>query len=137
MYYSWLLHNKLKDTTIDEKERKELQMQKTHHETKASTFFADLKEKTKLSGEDESVKVLTFDYQQNLPLPKVSSGSMTSVCLRVKSTKPIFSYMIRLQPENHQMRLYVFYSTIITIFFQKQLKCYICFLTMPLPKPKT
>ena len=49
-------------------------MQKTHHETKASTFFADLKEKTKLSGEDESVKVLTFDYQQNLPLPKVPSG---------------------------------------------------------------
>ena len=71
-----LLHNKLKDTTIDEKERKELQMQKTHHETKASTFFADLKEKTKLSREDESVKVLTFDYQQNLPLSNVPSGEV-------------------------------------------------------------
>lgn len=68
------LYNKLKDTNIDEKEKEELQTQKTHHETKAATFFSDLKIKTRLCRENEEVEVLTFDYQQNLPLPKVPAG---------------------------------------------------------------
>lgn len=69
-----ILHNKIKDPTLDANEKKELQKEKTLHEMKSSHFFKELKEKTKLSKENAEVEVLTFDYQQNLPLPKIPAG---------------------------------------------------------------
>ena len=121
-------------------------MQKTHHETKASTFFADLKEKTKLSGEDESVKVLTFDYQQNLPLPKVPSGEAFykrqlwtyNFCIYSgKTNKAHFFIYDKTTARKSPNEVISFLFYYINNILPKQLKCYISFPTMPLPKPKT
>lgn len=69
-----IIHNKLKDPTIDVDEKTELQTEKTLHEIKAGNFFKELKEKTRLCKDNDEVEVLTFDYEQNLPLPKIPSG---------------------------------------------------------------
>lgn len=69
-----ILHTKLKDVTLHENERKELELDKQSHVVKADLFFKELKEKTALCKNNDEVEVLTFDYQQNLPLPKVPVG---------------------------------------------------------------
>lgn len=51
-----------------------INLQKTLHLKKASVFYDDLREKSKLAKENPKVDVLCFDYQQNVPLPKVPSG---------------------------------------------------------------
>ncbi|CAH1099870.1 unnamed protein product [Psylliodes chrysocephalus] len=51
-----------------------LETEKRIHLQKAEVFYAKLREYTNLAREDESVDVLRFDYQQNLPLPHIPSG---------------------------------------------------------------
>lgn len=69
-----VLHTKLKDMSLDESERKELELERQNHVVKADLFFKELKEKTALCKHNDEVEVLTFDFQQNLPLPKVPVG---------------------------------------------------------------
>ena len=60
----------MKDKTIDENEKKELQKQNTVHEVKAALFYTKLKDKTKLCKENEDLEVLTFDFKQNVYFAK-------------------------------------------------------------------
>ncbi|KAJ8870118.1 hypothetical protein PR048_029130 [Dryococelus australis] len=81
---------------------------------KAETFYRDLKEKTELSKEDEEVEVLTFYFQQSLPLPKVPSGDasigvsfgpITVVYILVKLAALTSICMMKQLLENQQMRI--------------------------------
>lgn len=71
------------------------------HIIKAETFYTDIKDKTALAKNDPSVEVLTFDYQQNLPLPVSSSGEVFykiqlwvyNFCVHVGSTGESFFYV--------------------------------------------
>ncbi|CAG9839099.1 unnamed protein product [Diabrotica balteata] len=47
---------------------------------KADLFFNELKEKTTLCKHSDEVEVLTFDFQQNLPLPKIPTGEAFFKC---------------------------------------------------------
>ncbi|CAG4950209.1 unnamed protein product [Parnassius apollo] len=69
-----MLSNKLKDKTLDNDETQQIQIEKSLHQAKADTFFVDLKEKSQLALNNEECEVLTFDYQQNMPLPKIPTG---------------------------------------------------------------
>lgn len=57
-----------------EEMRVQLGIRKQLHQTRAQSFFDDMKEKTTLATESTDTEVLCFDYQQNMPLPKVPSG---------------------------------------------------------------
>lgn len=46
------------------------------HLQKADIFYSKLREYSNLAKEDETVEVLCFDYQQNLPLPHIPSGDV-------------------------------------------------------------
>ena len=47
------------------------------HLAKADTFYSNIREKVALTSKTNSkVEVLTFHYQQNLPLPVSSSGEV-------------------------------------------------------------
>ena len=59
-----------------EEELRTLQRDKNLHVTKADTFYADLKDKTALSKRDPNIEVISFDFQQNLPLPVSPSGDV-------------------------------------------------------------
>ncbi|CAG4931633.1 unnamed protein product [Parnassius apollo] len=80
-----MLSNKLKDKTLDSDETQKIQIEKSLHQAKADTFFVDLKEKSQLALNNEECEVLTFDYQQNMPLPKVPAVSVTT-------GTPVFDY---------------------------------------------
>ncbi|CAG9763718.1 unnamed protein product [Ceutorhynchus assimilis] len=56
-----------------EEERRELTVQKEVHLRKAQAFYDDLKEKSELAVTDPSVETICFDYQQNLPLPVLTT----------------------------------------------------------------
>lgn len=57
----------LKSNLIDEKQR---------HVEKASTFYTDLKNLSKESRLNDNIEVLSFDYQQNMPLPHIPCGDV-------------------------------------------------------------
>ncbi|CAG9773256.1 unnamed protein product [Ceutorhynchus assimilis] len=59
-----------------EEERRELTVQKEVHLRKAQAFYDDLKEKSELAVTDPSVETICFDYQQNLPLPVLTTGDI-------------------------------------------------------------
>lgn len=60
--------------SVSEERLKEITRDRTLHQIKAQTFFNDLADKTTLAKENENIEVLCFDYQHNIPLPKVASG---------------------------------------------------------------
>lgn len=68
-----ILENKLKGE-IDDEEKKIIEYEKKQHLIKADIFFEELRKKTILCTEEDDIEVLSFDYQQNLPLPKITSG---------------------------------------------------------------
>lgn len=94
-----LLH-KIDAADTDEQKRA-LEVEKKMHIVKAETFYSDIKDKTALSKNDTSVEVLTFDFQQNLPLPISSSGEVFykiqlwvyNFCIHVGSTGKSFFYV--------------------------------------------
>jgi hypothetical protein len=58
-------------------------------------FVNDLKEKSELAKKESSVETLCFDFENNLPLPEITTGAyfivvkfgfITSVCIPVKFT---------------------------------------------------
>lgn len=54
--------------------KKNINIRKTLHLTKADSFYSDLRDKSKLAKDNEEIETLSFDYQQNLPLPKTPSS---------------------------------------------------------------
>lgn len=94
------LMNKIDAADTDE-QKKTLETEKNLHIIKAETFYTDIKDKTALAKNDPSVEVLTFDYQQNLPLPVSSSGEVFykiqlwvyNFCIHVGSTGKSFFYV--------------------------------------------
>lgn len=68
------LENLIKSGGKTPEEIENLKVQKQLHLIKAETFYNNLREKTSVAKEDPTIDVLSFDYQQNLPLPKVPSG---------------------------------------------------------------
>ncbi|KAK4881137.1 hypothetical protein RN001_004456 [Aquatica leii] len=69
------LTNKINGANSDA-EKKVLEREKSFHIVKADHFYTDLKDKTQLSKNDPKFEVITFDFQQNLPLPVSSSGEV-------------------------------------------------------------
>lgn len=61
---------------IDPEEKKARLTEKDLHIRKSEMFYKKLKEVIILSKEDESIEVLCFDFQQNLPLPHVPAGDV-------------------------------------------------------------
>ena len=55
-------------------EKTNFEQQKKMHLQKAEWFYKELKEKSKEAEENDQLDVLCFDFQQNMPLPKVPSG---------------------------------------------------------------
>lgn len=67
--------NKIAAST-DDLERRSLMTLKELHVRKAETFYDELRQTTLLAKNDESVEVLTFDFEQNFPLPHVPAGDV-------------------------------------------------------------
>lgn len=94
------LINKINGADTDE-QKKSLEREKEIHIVKAETFYTDIKDKISLAKNDPSVEVLTFDFQQNLPLPVSSSGEVFykiqlwvyNFCIHVGSTGKSFFYV--------------------------------------------
>lgn len=94
------LMNKI-DAADNEEQKRQLETDKKLHITKAETFYTDIKAKTALAKNDLSVEVLTFDFQQNLPLPVSSSGEVFykiqlwvyNFCVHVGSTGKSYFYV--------------------------------------------
>lgn len=84
-----------------EEEKSTLEGEKVIHITKAETFYRDLRDKTELSKTNVHVEVITFDYQQNLPLPVSSSGEVFykiqmwvfNFCIHVASTGKSYFFL--------------------------------------------
>jgi hypothetical protein len=68
------LENKIKNKNLSPEEVENLKIQKQLHLLKADVFYKTLREKSVEATENPHVEVLSFDYQQNFPLPKVPSG---------------------------------------------------------------
>lgn len=64
--------NKLKWEMTSE-ERTQLLKERDHHQTLAATFFTDIKDKFQKAKETEDVEAICYDFQQNMPLPKIPS----------------------------------------------------------------
>lgn len=71
--------DKLENSIVAEENletKAKLQQEKSLHLSKSESFYAALKEKSALAKDEESVEVLCFDYQQNMPLPHIPSGDV-------------------------------------------------------------
>lgn len=64
------------DAEKNEEVKKNLLTEKELHEKKATFFYTDLKEKMNEAKNSNEIEVLVFDYQQNMPLPHVTSGDV-------------------------------------------------------------
>lgn len=53
-----------------------LQLEKELHQRKSEEFYKEMNSKIKESKTNDMIEVLTFDFQQNLPLPVVPSGDV-------------------------------------------------------------
>lgn len=92
-------HEKKIAAADSEEERRALKVAKDLHEKKAKAFYDDLREKSCL--QDPTVECLTFDFQQNLPLPLIPSGDVFykrqlwvfNFCIFQCSTKKSYMYM--------------------------------------------
>lgn len=61
------------DASPSEEEKQTLLQKKELHLRKAQAFYDDLKIKTNLAETDPSVETICFDYQQNLPVPLLTT----------------------------------------------------------------
>lgn len=94
------LMNKISSSDSDEI-KKSLEVEKEIHLRKAEWFYTHLKEKTNLAKTTATVEVITFDFQQNMPLPVSSSGEvfykiqlwMYNFCIHVGSTGKSYCYV--------------------------------------------
>lgn len=94
------LMNKINSSDSDEI-KKSLEVEKEIHLRKSEWFYTHLKEKTNLAKTTPEVEVLSFDFQQNLPLPVSSSGEvfykiqlwMYNFCIHVGSTGKSYCYV--------------------------------------------
>lgn len=68
-----ILENKLHGAESEE-EKKSFEIQKKLHILKSEWFYKELKDKSKDAEDNDHVETLSFDFQQNMPLPKVPSG---------------------------------------------------------------
>ncbi|CAH2007421.1 unnamed protein product [Acanthoscelides obtectus] len=68
-----ILNNRIQSADSEE-EKKALAFQRKMHLQKSEWFYKELKEKSKEAQENDEIEVLCFDFQQNMPLPKVPSG---------------------------------------------------------------
>lgn len=69
------LHKSIQNETNGEK-KSSLNLEKEIHLRKAQVFYTHLKDLSANSKENESMDVLSFDFQQNMPLPHISSGDV-------------------------------------------------------------
>ena len=53
-----------------------LKLEKELHVRKAATFYDELRQDTAIAKNDSNTEVLTFDYQQNFPLPHIPAGDV-------------------------------------------------------------
>lgn len=89
------------DSADTEDEKNRLQTEKSLHVSKAQTFYEDLKDKSELSKTTAHVEVITFDFQQNFPLPVSSSGDVFykiqmwvyNFCIHVASTGKSYFFL--------------------------------------------
>lgn len=56
--------------------KKKLQNDLALHHAKAEKFYSDLKAMTEIAATDETVELICFDYQQNLPVPVLPVGDI-------------------------------------------------------------
>nr|CAI5840557.1 unnamed protein product [Callosobruchus analis] len=71
-----ILENNIKSAKNDDETLNKLNVEKKLHLTKADIFYKDLREKTKLSQQDPTIEVLSFDFEQNMPLPHVPASAV-------------------------------------------------------------
>lgn len=64
------------DAASTDELKQQLNVQKEVHLRKAQAFYNDLKEKTEMAQIDETVETICFDYQQNLPVPVLTTGEI-------------------------------------------------------------
>lgn len=67
------LENRIQSAESEE-EKENFETQKKLHILKSEWFYRELKAKSKEAQENNHIEVLSFDFQQNMPLPKVPSG---------------------------------------------------------------
>lgn len=94
------LINKISSSDTDDI-KTSLEAEKEVHLIKAECFYTELKEKTNLAKTRPEIEVITFDFQQNLPLPVSSSGEIFykiqlwifNFCIHVGSTGKSYCYI--------------------------------------------
>ncbi|CAH2015534.1 unnamed protein product, partial [Acanthoscelides obtectus] len=64
------------DAASTDELKQQLKVQKDVHLRKAQAFYDDLKEKTEMARTNETVETICFDYQQNLPVPVLTTGDI-------------------------------------------------------------
>ena len=64
----------LRLSTADDTTRRLIAQQKEIHLRKAETFYNSLRSDTRLSKQSEQIATISFDFQQNLPLPSLPVG---------------------------------------------------------------
>lgn len=95
-----LLDNKFK-STLDKQERNAIKAEKDVHLKKSEWFYKELKQRTEEAEKYKEIEVLCFDFQQNLPLPKVPSTDafylrqlwMYNFCIHSAKNKSSHFYM--------------------------------------------
>ncbi|XP_071056373.1 uncharacterized protein [Onthophagus taurus] len=89
------------DSADTEDEKNRLQTEESLHVSKAQTFYEKLKDKSELSKTTTHVEVITFNFQQNFPLPVSSSGDVFykiqmwvyTFCIHVASTGKSYFFL--------------------------------------------
>ena len=64
------------EAASDQTTRQELNLELADHQLKASLGYQHLREDTQLAHSDSNVHVITFDLQQNLPVPTLTHSAM-------------------------------------------------------------
>ena len=64
------------EAASDQTTRQELNLELAEHQLKASLGYQYLREDTQLAHSDSNVHVVTFDLQQNLPVPTLTHSAM-------------------------------------------------------------
>ena len=68
------------EAASDQTVRDELVQQQAEHQLKASLGYQHLRENMQLAKSDSNVHVITFDLQQNLPVPTLTYSAMFHLC---------------------------------------------------------
>lgn len=140
------LENESKSTTLSEERRKQIDTEKKLHLAKAQSFYDDLSKKISLAKDNSNVEVLAFDYQQNIPLPKVPSGDafylrqlwLFNFCVYSgKNSTAHFYVYDETEGKKLQTNLSAFYITTWKIFLAVKWILYIYFLITVVHKTKT